>query len=209
MDDDEDFFTRLGGRNNNTFQNRLRNAPRDDDDIPMVAPSLFEEDEEETPLQRLVRHWMNERHAPDVLPIPEDRLSGPLDHTRRQVGEMSASSSSSSNVVCDMGPLRSETAQLLRPEPSSSEEEHFRIMFAQTEVERVKFVIRSYLRTRLFKVSMYCCHVTLFVQQTTTTTDRKVCSIYHDQPEVQRRLSENEVDHTRRWRSSFSLYEAS
>lgn len=56
--------------------------------------------------------------------------------------------------------LQSETVQLLRSDPSSSEEEHFRTMLAQTEVERVKFVVRSYLRTRLFKVSKVsvpCC----------------------------------------------------
>ena len=60
MDDDEDFFTRLGGRDNNTFQNRPWNAPRDGDDDPMAAPPPLEEDEQETSLQWLIRHWMNE-----------------------------------------------------------------------------------------------------------------------------------------------------
>lgn len=48
--------------------------------------------------------------------------------------------------------------QLLRADPDSSEDEHFRIMLVQTEIERVKFVIRSYIRTRLHKVSSvpYC-----------------------------------------------------
>jgi GINS complex subunit 4 len=41
---------------------------------------------------------------------------------------------------------------MLRGDPASSEEEHMRIMLAQTEVERVKFVVRSYIRTRLYKV---------------------------------------------------------
>ena len=50
----------------------------------MAAPPPLEEDEEEIPLQQLIRHWMNERHAPDVLPIVEDVLSGLLDHIRRQ-----------------------------------------------------------------------------------------------------------------------------
>ena len=49
MDDDEDFFTRLGGRDNNTFQNQLQNASRDDDDVSIAAPFPFEEDKE-TPL---------------------------------------------------------------------------------------------------------------------------------------------------------------
>jgi GINS complex subunit 4 len=43
---------------------------------------------------------------------------------------------------------------MLRGDPTSSEEEHMRIMLAQTEVERVKFVVRSYIRTRLYKASL-------------------------------------------------------
>ena len=84
MDNDENFLARLGSRDNNTFQNRLGNAPRDDD-VSMAAPPPFEE---EIPLQQLIPHWMNERHAPYVLPIAEDVLSGLLDHIRRRVGEM-------------------------------------------------------------------------------------------------------------------------
>ena len=69
----------------------------DDDvfnDVPM-APAAQEErrdtrfDEEEplgTPLERLTRHWMNERHAPDILPAQEDLLTYLLDHLWRQVG---------------------------------------------------------------------------------------------------------------------------
>ena len=43
---------------------------------------------------------------------------------------------------------------LLLSEASTSEEEHFKLMLVQTEVERVKFLIRAYLRTRLSKVSL-------------------------------------------------------
>jgi hypothetical protein len=40
---------------------------------------------EDTPLQQLIRHWMNERHSPDILPAQEDLLAGLLDHLRLQV----------------------------------------------------------------------------------------------------------------------------
>ncbi|KAH7923223.1 GINS complex, Sld5 component, partial [Leucogyrophana mollusca] len=101
---------------------------------------------------------MNERHAPDILQTEEDLLSRLLDHIRSQ----------------------SETVQLLRTDPSSSEEEHFRIMLVQTEVERVKFIVRSYLRTRLFKIE-------------------KFARFIMTSPEVQQRLSESETDHARRF----------
>ena len=42
---------------------------------------------------------------------------------------------------------------LLLSEASTSEEEHFKLMLVQTEIERIKFLIRTYLRTRLSKVS--------------------------------------------------------
>jgi hypothetical protein len=49
--------------------------------------------------------------------------------------------------------LQTDTVQALRGDPDSSEAEHVRIMLVQTEVERVKFVVRSYIRTRLYKAS--------------------------------------------------------
>ena len=42
----------------------------------------------------------------------------------------------------------------LRSDPKTSEEEHFKLVLVQTEIERVKFLIRSYVRTRLSKVSV-------------------------------------------------------
>ena len=51
--------------------------------------------------------------------------------------------------------LQSDTVQALRGDPDSSEAEHVRIMLVQTEVERVKFVVRSYIRTRLHKASYH------------------------------------------------------
>ena len=44
--------------------------------------------------------------------------------------------------------------KLLREHPDTSEDEHFRIMLVQTELERVLFVIRSYIRTRISKVGI-------------------------------------------------------
>jgi hypothetical protein len=43
----------------------------------------------------------------------------------------------------------------LRSDPQTSEEEHFKLMLVQTEMERVKYLVRSYVRTRLHKVCLY------------------------------------------------------
>ncbi|RXW19413.1 hypothetical protein EST38_g6436 [Candolleomyces aberdarensis] len=47
---------------------------------------LFSEDDKAgTPLEKLTRHWVNERYAPDILPAQEELLGGLLDHLRVQV----------------------------------------------------------------------------------------------------------------------------
>lgn len=45
----------------------------------------IEDADPETQLQQLIRHWMNERHSPDILPAQERLLGSLLDHLRRQV----------------------------------------------------------------------------------------------------------------------------
>jgi hypothetical protein len=69
----------------------------DDEDFPMAgastrpaiaAPGPIALDfgaPPETLFQQLVRHWVNERHAPDILPVQAEVLGALLDHIRRQV----------------------------------------------------------------------------------------------------------------------------
>lgn len=70
-----------------SFLDRVANAP--DDDFwgnARVAPAIVPQDvTEETALQKLIRYWMNERHAPDILPGQEMLLGRLLDHIRKQV----------------------------------------------------------------------------------------------------------------------------
>ena len=73
-----------------SFMERALRAPDDDDFMMDVAPPLPNlvadpQVHEETQLQQLIRHWQNERHAPDILPGQEFILGALLDHIRRQV----------------------------------------------------------------------------------------------------------------------------
>lgn len=85
-DDEYDIQAQAGP----SFIDRARNAlPDDDFDVPMHAtdfPVPQPAATNETPLEQLIRHWMNERHAPDILPAQEELLASLLDHLRRQVG---------------------------------------------------------------------------------------------------------------------------
>ena len=52
-------------------------------------------------------------------------------------------------------------------------------MLVQTEVERVKFVVRSYIRTRLYKVRYIPFHCSAaFELLNGRSTDRKVRTVY-------------------------------
>ncbi|PBK59955.1 hypothetical protein ARMSODRAFT_1026969 [Armillaria solidipes] len=68
---------------------------------------------------------------------------------------------------------RPHMAAALRGDPSTSEEEHIRIMLVQTEVERV-FIVRSYIRTRLYKIEKSARFITADAEiQTWLTTAEK------------------------------------
>ncbi|CCL98491.1 uncharacterized protein FIBRA_00489 [Fibroporia radiculosa] len=158
---DDDFDAHSAG---SSSMDSAKDAPEDDDlpipkDFGLPDPNILaQEIAEETPFQKLIRHWMNERHAPDILPGQEILLGRILDHVRKQ----------------------SDDVQLLRADPDSSEDEHFRIMLVQTEVERVKFVVRSYIRTRLHKIERYARWINVT-------------------PEVHEKLSKAELDHAKRY----------
>jgi GINS complex subunit 4 len=43
----------------------------------------------------------------------------------------------------------------LRTDTQTTEEEHFKLMLVMTEMERVKYLARSYVRVRLWKVNPF------------------------------------------------------
>ena len=76
MDWESDFQRSKGGRP----------VAYEDDTRPLSEPDLLPAEKlQRTPLEQLSSHWMNERHAPDILPAQENLLAHLLDHLRRQV----------------------------------------------------------------------------------------------------------------------------
>jgi GINS complex subunit 4 len=96
---------------------------------------------------------------------------------------------------------QTDTVQALRGDPDSSEAEHARIMLVQTEVERVKFVVRSYIRTRLYKERFsFCLSLSsrLYLMHATHLQIEKFARYIAASPEAQERLSQTELDHAKR-----------
>ncbi|EME45755.1 hypothetical protein DOTSEDRAFT_71442 [Dothistroma septosporum NZE10] len=85
-------------------------------------------------LQALTRAWINERSCPELLPYPTDLIQRCTDAVKRQI-----------DVIED------KTGAM---DPASN----FTLVILQTELERIKFVIRSYLRARIAKIDRHPIH---------------------------------------------------
>jgi len=110
----------------------------------------------EADLHALTRLWVNERGAPELLPWPADNLIDRVtERIKTQIEKVET-------MTGDMDPKT-----------------NFALIIIQTEVERWKFLVRSYLRTRISKIDQY----TLYYMST---------------PELQSRLSEMEVAYATR-----------
>jgi GINS complex subunit 4 len=86
--DDDDMFNDIGGEpaRNDDPRGAERNIELTDGGRMRERVELLPEEElKGTPLEQMTRHWMNERHAPDLLPAQENLLAHLLDHLRRQV----------------------------------------------------------------------------------------------------------------------------
>ncbi|KAG2179375.1 hypothetical protein INT44_006221 [Umbelopsis vinacea] len=98
--------------------------------------------------------WINERNSPEILPY------------RRRLVE-------------DLTELIEHQGMVAMEGLSENVDMRFRSMLYQTEMERIKFLIRNYLRTRLYKIEKY----------TTYLLNR---------PDVRERLSDKEYEYAQR-----------
>ncbi|KAF2747193.1 GINS complex, Sld5 component [Sporormia fimetaria CBS 119925] len=86
-------------------------------------------------LQELTRCWVAERAAPELLEWPEELMGRVLERIRRQIDiieEATGSMDASTN---------------------------FKLIIIQTELERFKFLVRSFLRARLKKIDAHPHHI--------------------------------------------------
>ncbi|KAH7081606.1 hypothetical protein BKA63DRAFT_405229 [Paraphoma chrysanthemicola] len=86
-------------------------------------------------LQELTRYWVAERVAPELLPWPSDLMDRVLERTRTQI-----------ELVED---------QTGNMDPKTN----FKLIIIQTELERFKFLVRSFLRARIKKIDSHPLHV--------------------------------------------------
>ncbi|TXT15946.1 hypothetical protein VHUM_00449 [Vanrija humicola] len=100
-----------------------------------LAPPPDEESLDD--VRRLARCWVRERGTPGLLRWEGDLLDSLLDRLEQQQAMLDT----------------------LRADPQTNEEEHFRLQLVQTEMERGKYLVRSYVRVRLHKIEKFAQHI--------------------------------------------------
>ncbi|EUC33281.1 hypothetical protein COCVIDRAFT_112949 [Bipolaris victoriae FI3] len=91
--------------------------------------------QESRDLQELTRCWVAERVAPEILPWPTDLMARVLERIARQI-----------ELVED---------QTGNMDPKTN----FTLIIIQTELERFKFLVRSFLRARIKKIDTHPLHI--------------------------------------------------
>ncbi|KAE9970211.1 hypothetical protein BLS_005016 [Venturia inaequalis] len=90
--------------------------------------------QESQDLQSLTRSWVAERVAPELLPWPEELMDRILARIAKQ-------------------------AQVIEDQTGSMDPKtNFKLIILQTELERFKFLVRSFLRARIAKIDAHPLH---------------------------------------------------
>ncbi|KAK4193531.1 DNA replication complex gins protein sld5 [Podospora australis] len=106
-----------------------------DDILREVDPTFHAVPQEKRDLQELTRAWIAERSAPELLPWPPNGLFERInDNIKRQIEKVE-------EMTGDMDPRT-----------------NFALIVIQTELERFKYIVRSYLRARISKIDKHTLH---------------------------------------------------
>jgi len=97
-----------------------------DDSIDEITKIDKPQSEPESDVMIIYNAWIAERTSPELLPGKEAQVDAVMDQIRQQV-------------------------ELIEREMEEGKN-NIGLVVLQTEVERIKYILRSYLRTRLFKV---------------------------------------------------------
>jgi GINS complex subunit 4 len=85
--------------------------------------------------QALTRAWVNERTSPELLPYPASLVERVTDRIKQQV-------------------RKDDVLSYAKADRSQCRKSNFTLVILQTELERFKFLVRSFLRARIAKVGL-------------------------------------------------------
>lgn len=128
--DDDDEMPSMPSMRPSSYAQRTEDTGSSKPMIDIDELMAQDADTPECALAQLTRAWVAERGAPVLLEWQGDVV----DEVMSQVEE------------------QTKIVESLKSDDRSTDEEHFQLILVQTEVERAKYVITSYVRARLSKV---------------------------------------------------------
>ncbi|CAO1615525.1 unnamed protein product [Sympodiomycopsis kandeliae] len=108
-------------------------------------------------ITRLQKIWVAERTCPDLLSWSGHQRGSNTSSTSYRCDEVV-------DEVCAQIEQQMSILNLLSADENTSEEEHLRLSLVQLDVERAKWLLRAYLRTRISKLEAHSAHYALLPQ---------------------------------------------
>lgn len=117
----------------NEFREGFQNAKAPD----AITEEIMEQQKQED-IELLQKAWIREKTAPDIFPYEEDLIERMLERIRRQLEFIEINSVELQTQEKDIKLI---------------------LVIIESELERVQFMIRSYVRLRLRKIDMYALYI--------------------------------------------------
>lgn len=116
--------------------------------------SMHRNGDGESSIDTLLRHWQDERMAPEILQYPAeliDEISDHIDAQQSAIAIITGANGGGGGDANNAPPAR-------RPRRVDSEQ-HQQILLTELDIERVKWLLGSYLRTRTFKIEKFASYI--------------------------------------------------
>ncbi|KAG4303322.1 hypothetical protein PCK1_000286 [Pneumocystis canis] len=108
-----------------------------------------EKNEEETDVSELMKSWVSERIAPELLPFQTALLERMMERVQQQARF----------YTLILGCIKDPKTEIVELEIGKDIKTNFRMILVQMEIERIKYIIRSYLQTRIYKLDKYALYI--------------------------------------------------
>ena len=131
-------------------------------------------------LHELTRAWVTERSAPEILPWPALLMERIMERIRQQVASHQLRTS---DIAADLTIVASKIELVEEQTGNIDPKTNFRLIIIQTELERFKFLVRSFLRARIAKVVFpSSCALFSLTRYSLTLTLYTISTIPHKPP---------------------------
>lgn len=144
----DDIINKTGTATYNHFSSNNNNNNNTRDNIRNDTETDTLRDDKEGDLKTIKQAWISERTCPELLPFEHQVIERLMSRIRSQMEYIETHSMNLRSTSITTNPLSNGV-------PNLGDDTKLRLLIVETDMERAKFVIRGYLRTRLSKVDKF------------------------------------------------------